>query len=35
MKKIEGVMVRGKWISKGEIDNMLNFIAEKYGTNND
>ncbi len=28
MKKIEGVMVRGKWISKNEIDEMLKTIAE-------
>lgn len=32
MKKIEGVMVRGKWISKSEIDDMLKTLAEKYGT---
>jgi imidazolonepropionase-like amidohydrolase len=28
MKKIEGVMIRGKWISKSEIDEMLKTIAE-------
>ncbi len=32
MKAIEGVMVRGKWISKSEMDKMLETIAEKYKT---
>ena len=30
IKKLEGVMVRGKWISKDEIDEMLKSLAEKY-----
>jgi imidazolonepropionase-like amidohydrolase len=33
MKKIEGVMVRGKWISKSEIDQRLKEIEEKYKRN--
>ncbi len=32
MKRIEGVMIRGKWISKIEIGNMLKTLSEKYGT---
>ena len=31
MKKIEGVMLMGRWISKSEIDDMLNSRLEEYG----
>lgn len=31
MKKIEGVMIMGYWISKSEIDNMLNSRLEEFG----
>lgn len=31
MKKIEGVMIMGRWISKSEIDDMLNSRLEEYG----
>lgn len=30
MKKIEGVMSKGKWINKDEIDEMLNNVSDKY-----
>lgn len=30
MKKIEGVMIMGRWISKSEIDDMLNSRLRKY-----
>ncbi|NLK44275.1 MAG: amidohydrolase family protein [Tissierellia bacterium] len=31
MRNIEGVMVRGQWISKSEIENMLKSRIEKQG----